>query len=135
MTTLEVWVPAEVAEELERGGVVERRVKDGSEVRERILRRGGWPSLRFSGNVNLSILDLADTPQRVPALRDAFLRWIDGSGMPGGPCALVASGAPDAQGATYAGLSYDLGAPPDLEALQTFLERVNEGALDPYDVG
>jgi hypothetical protein len=118
VTELEVCVPSEVADALEAAGVVEQR----SEILAK--RAGDYAGVVLTVyNVTLSIVTLGELPGRVAALRDALLSWINGPDAPDKPYMLEAHG-PGGR------LSYELDSPPNLDALQSFLERVNIGDLD-----
>jgi hypothetical protein len=118
VTKLEVRVPSEVADALEAAGVVEQRS-------ETLVKHAG----DFVGvvltvyNVTLAIVTLGELPSRIAALKNALIDWINGPNAPDKPYTLEAHG-PGGR------LSYELDSPPDADALQAFLERVNTGELD-----
>lgn len=118
LTELEVRVPVEIADALETAGLVDER----SELLPK--HAGDYVGVVLTVyNVALSFVTLGELPGRVVALRDALLDWINGAGAPEKPHILEAHG-PGGR------LSYELDSPPDSDALQSFLERVNMGDRD-----
>lgn len=113
MCNLRLQVPVQVANDLVAAGVV----ADQSDT----ITKGLDPLILslVVYNTVLNAVTLAELPNRVIALRNAFVSWIEGPESPDKPYTLVATGP----GGTF---DYQLDSPPDSEALLAFLEQINE---------